>query len=122
MKRFLFAIFAVAAIAFVGCNKDDESSEQFDYDKELLYGTWDIVKFNGANWTLTPTSATFNSDGTYIGAGYFGNGSGTYRLSGKRITTYVDGEKYMWYDVVSLDGETAELLVNDEFTITCEKR
>ena len=41
------------------------------------------------------TYATFNSDGTYNGRGYFGNGSGTYKISGNTIICYIEGEEYL---------------------------
>lgn len=121
MKKFLFACITcmIAGIAFVGCSKDNSS--KFDYDLDLLYGTWrmtHIMQSNGDYFDVTtpvgeiafePTYATFNPDGTYSGHGEFGNGSGTYSASGKTITTYVDGEEYLKYYVLSLDGSNAEL-------------
>lgn len=83
MKRFLLLFVAIAAVAFTGCSKDDNS---FKYG-DAIYGTWDITHIkqeDGAWLDITPAifskfhvSATFNSDGTYSGKGYFGNGSGS---------------------------------------------
>ena len=123
MKKFIFACIAcfIAGIAIVGCSKDNSS--KFDYDLDLLYGTWRIthvMQSNGHYLNVTsslaesvfePTYATFNPDGTYSGRGEFGNGFGTYTTAGRTITTYVDGEEYLKYDVLSLNGSEAELEV-----------
>jgi len=121
MKK-LFFIFTIATLALVACSKDDDKG--FAYDKELVYGTWEIVELEGEPWPLETTTATFNRDGTYVGVGALGNGEGTYKLSGKTITTYVDGEKYLWYTIVSLSAEECTLIVSDgedSYEITCEK-
>ena len=119
MKKLILLSLAVCMLAFAGCSKDDEP--KFDYDLALLYGKWRIthVMQNTGNYldvtttvaeqVFNPTYATFNSDGTYSGSGEFGNGSGTYKTAGKTIITYVGGEEYLWYDVLSLTGTNAEL-------------
>ena len=119
MKKLIFAVMAIATLAFAGCKKEEDG---FDYDKNVIYGTWEIVKYNDLKWTLEKTTATFNPDGTYYGRGYFGTGRGTYTMSGKRITCYVGGEVYLWYDIVSISGTTAVMILVDTAEITCEKR
>ena len=57
-------------------------------------------------------SITFNSDGTYRGEGYLGNGSGTYSLHGKTITTYVDGKVYLTYTVKDLSSTSANVIIS----------
>ena len=42
-------------------------------------------------------------------SGYLGNGSGTYKVSSKTITTYVSGKEYAVYTVNSLNGNKAGL-------------
>ena len=122
----LFLILTIASLSFASCSKDeDKDPGNFDYDKELLYGTWRIVECMGITWPYQTTTATFRPDGTYHGQGYFGTGSGTYKLSGSRITCYVDGEKCMWYDVISLSGTTCNLVAYDDsgnIKITCIKQ
>ena len=76
---------------------------------------------------MRATSATFNSDGTYSGSGYFGNGSGTYTAKGNTITTFVSGQVYIVYTVLSLNGSTAELKMtmpgsDETLWIKCVKR
>lgn len=104
---------------FVGCSDDDEP--KFDYPMETLYGTWigsevkvgeDWVDITKYPYTKFGFSITFNSGGTYSGAGYFGNGSGTYKAEGKMITTYIDGEEYAYYTIKSLTGSNAELTMS----------
>ena len=60
-------------------------------------------------YTKFAFSIKFNSDGTYSGRGYFGNGSGTYTAKGKTIITYVNGKEYLRYEVKSLSNNIAEL-------------
>ena len=52
---------------------------------------------------------TFYEGGKFYGSGYLGNGSGTYTVSGKTITTYVNGKEYAVYTVNSLSGNEADL-------------
>ncbi len=119
MKKYLFNLMtlmmvAVLSIGMSSCSKDDDDND-FNYPKESLYGTWKMseVKMSESgsymSWTMKATTATFNSDGTYSGSGYFGNGSVTYTAKGNPIATYVNGKVYMVYNVLSLNGSTAEL-------------
>lgn len=104
---------AVLCVGFASCSSDDD--DDFNFPKETLYGTWKMseVKMSESasyiNWPMKATTATFKSDGTYSGSGYFGNGSGTYTTKGNTITTYVNGNIYIVYTVLSLSGSTAEL-------------
>jgi hypothetical protein len=135
--RILVTLCLVALIT--GCSKGDERT--FDYDIDLLIGTWRITHLesdarDGTYFSVIdepyasvfePTYATFNSNGTYTGKGYFGNGSGTYIAAGKTITTYVGEEEYLKYDVLSLSGTDAELRMyesggNNSIRIKCQKQ
>lgn len=131
-KLFLVCVAIIAAVAFIGCDKDEDS--KFKYG-DAIYGTWDIthIKQNDGSWLdITSSifdrfhaSATFNSDGTYSGSGYFGNGSGTYKASGSMIICYISGVEYAKYDVHSLSGELAEMTMTmdgDSVDIKCKKR
>lgn len=98
-----------------------EDKDEPDNIKSQIIGTWDAtaVKFEGdKNWTDITSlpsmslSITFNKDGSYYGRGALGNGSGTYKVSGKTITTYIDGEVYGTYYVRSLTGNSAELTLS----------
>lgn len=122
----------ILSLGFVSCSSDDDDDD-FNFSKESLYGTWRMseVKMseNGTyiSWPMRATSATFNSDGTYSGSGYFGNGSGTYTAKGNTITTYVSGQVYIVYTVLSLSGSTAELKMtmpgsDETLWIKCVKR
>lgn len=122
---------AVLSVGFVSCSSDDD--DDFNYSKEVLYGTWQMsdVKMSESGsyikWPFQTTTATFKSDGTYSGSGYFGNGSGTYTAKGNSITTYVGGKVYMVYTVLSLTGSTSELKAtlpnsNETIWIKCLKR
>ncbi|MBQ7997514.1 MAG: lipocalin family protein [Paludibacteraceae bacterium] len=128
MKKILSLLLFVAVL-FVGCKEKN----QFNYPLETLYGTWQFkqVKFSPSEdyqtWLLTATYATFYSDGTYTGRGYFGNGKGTYETKGDDIITYVQGEEYATYTVLSLTGSRAELKMSmpgssRNIWLICEKQ
>lgn len=137
MKKYYLSMLTVLMVAIlsvgvISCSKDDDNNS-FNYSMETLYGTWKISKMKMSeggsytNWVLTPTTATFNSNGTYSGYGYFGNGSGTYSAKGNTITTYVGGEVYVVYTVLSLSGSTVELKMslpdsNETIWVMCVKQ
>ena len=113
----LFAATVIGIMALSSCQKADSWS--FDYPQEVLCGgVWQgiAVKSDG-KWTdiTNPIysklqfSIKFNTDGTYYGAGYFGNGCGTYKAYGKTIDTFIDGEIFYTYSVISMSGTDAEL-------------
>lgn len=117
MKKFLSMtlLFTAMFLTFSACSNDDD---EFDYPMDTLYGTWEGISINiDGSWTdITEYPFTkfafsikFNSDGTYIGKGYYGNGSGTYTAKGKTIITYVNGKEYLRYDIKSLTNNVAEL-------------
>ena len=131
MKKFLYLALLplmMLMMTLTSCSKDDDSPlDGFDYPAETLYGTWKITKAAGFSWMYQTTTATFNSDGSYVGKGYFGNGSGTYTAKGKTISCYVSGELYCTYVVKSLPGTTAELIMttpesSTTLTLTCTKQ
>lgn len=120
MKKVLYMLAMVLPmVVFTSCSKDDEDEPIFDYDKNLIYGTWVIseIEVDGIwiDWMLDETSATFNPDGTYYGKGEYGNGSGTYVAEGKTITCYVSGEEYLKYDVISLTENICELRMYNSY-------
>ncbi len=131
MKRWLLLVvlpMIFLAIAVSSCSKDDDPLGDFNYPADALYGTWKVVKAGDVAWPFERTTATFNPDGTYYGRGYFGNGSGTYTAKGNTIRCYVDGDLYCYYEVVSLNGNTAVLKMYSAsgdylgMPITCEKQ
>jgi len=80
MKKALFII-TVTSLIFFGCKKENL------FKVSDMYGTWDATdlclddKWIKVNQNPEyETTATFNPDGKYSGAGYFGNGSGTYTV------------------------------------------
>src|SRR5690606_25207256 len=116
MKKYLLLAF-VAVATLVGCGKDGEKEPESPY-KSSIVGTWELTHFNGASVESKPevfnqtTTITFGSNGSYSGKGVFGNGSGTYELSGSTARTYIDGELYHTYEIISLsrsEEHTSEL-------------
>lgn len=134
MKKTLLALLSISLI-FISCSSDDKSD--FDYDLNTLYGTWDITHVDmGTGYqdittieSVGTAYATFNSNGTFSGGGSFGAGSGTYKAEGKRITCYIGGLEYAYYDIISLTGTTCELDMHltvstdvGNLKIKCKKR
>lgn len=127
MKKILLLVFTMIVV-LSGCSNDDEGSK-FNYDLNLLYGTWEVTHIAGlpiSMVTSKTTTATFNTDGTYSGKGYFGVGTGTYKAEGNVISCYIDGDLYAMYEVLDLDGITCELSMSmggeDKINIKCKKR
>ena len=107
----MVALFATLSFSLISCSDDDKDEPT----KSDIVGTWKLsqVSTDGGNnyvaWPFETTTATFNSNGTYSGRGYFGTGTGTWKQSGKTITTYVDGEEYLKYEVLELSASTCTL-------------
>ena len=135
MRKLLSMMLIMASfVCFTSCSDDEE--DEFDYPMETVYGTWEGTGiFIDGKWIDITSywysdfhfSITFYRDGTYYGKGYFGTGSGTYKASGKTIKTYVDGESYFNYEIVSLNVKEAHLLMsvegsNDKLPIKVRKK
>lgn len=123
-KAFLLSVMLIASVlVFTSCSKDDDKEPKFNYPLETLYGTWqgtevkskgvwiDITKYP---YTSLAFSITFNSDKSYEGRGFFGNGSGTYKAEGDMIYTYINGKEYARYSIKSLSKNKAELTMSME--------
>ena len=128
MKKHLFLLLTlvVATVAFVSCSNDDDDNQ---YNSDIV-GTWKIteVKMSQSGsyiaWPFKTTYATFKSDGTYYGSGYFGNGSGTWSIKGNTVNTYVGGELYASYEIISVTSTTSELKMSmdgETIWIKCKK-
>jgi len=118
MKKLTIMMLLAAffTLCVTSCSKDDDDS--FAYPMEQLYGKWKAVeiKVDGRWYDVTKypytrfgMDITFYENGKFHGSGYLGNGSGTYTVSGKTITTYVSGKEYAVYTVNSLNGNEADL-------------
>ena len=118
MKKLTIMMLLAAffTLCVTSCSKDDDDS--FASPMEQLYGKWKAVeiKVDGRWYDVTQypytrfgMDLTFYENGKFYGSGYLGNGSGTYTVSGKTITTYVSGKEYAVYTVNSLNGNEADL-------------
>ena len=128
MKKHLFLLLTlvVATVAFVSCSNDDDDNQ---YNSDLV-GTWKITEVKTSQsgsyiaWPFKTTYASFKSDGTYYGSGYFGNGSGTWSIKGNTVNTYVGGELYASYEIISVTSTTSELKMSmdgESIWIKCKK-
>jgi len=121
-KVLLMMLVMLPTMLFTACSSDDD-----DNTSELqaaIIGKWRITQIEKSDGTMLdvtttvaesvfkPTYAIFYSDGDYEGYGYFGNGSGTYKVSGNKIYTYVDGDEYLVYTVSSYTSTTANLTIS----------
>lgn len=125
MKKILFLLFALP-LMLVSCGSDDDDDNPI---KDQIIGTWEMTHLDsGSGYLEIPSSmkqtyATFNQDGTYSGSGYFGNGKGTYNISGETIKCYVGNELYLTYEVLSVSSSTAELkMINGNTTVKIKCR
>lgn len=133
MKKILLMM-VLTTLVLTGCKKDEDEKSKFNYDINMLYGTWDITDvYNQGKWVditkpgfeSMAASASFKSNGTYEGKGYFGNGTGTYSAVGNTITCYVADKEYAKYDVTSLTSKICELnmtMGKESVKIKCKKR
>ncbi len=122
MKKIIsLMLMTVLSVCLTSCSKNEVNLGTFDYPLEDLFGTWKVTMIHvegSAKWIVVDDypeysmSITFNSDGTYRGEGYLGNGSGTYSLHGKTITTYVDGKVYLTYTVKDLSSTSANVIIS----------
>ena len=128
MKKqlFLMLTLVVATVAFVSCSNDDDDNQ---YNSDIV-GTWKITEVKTSqsgsyiDWPFKTTYASFKSDGTYYGSGYFGNGSGTWSIKGNTVNTYVGGELYASYEIISVTSTTSELKMSmdgESIWIKCKK-
>ena len=127
MKKYLFLLLTlvVTSFAFVSCSDDDDNQ----YNSAIV-GTWKITAVKTSQsgsyigWPFETTYASFKSDGTYYGSGYFGTGSGTWSIKGNTVNTYVGGELYASYEIISVTSTTSELKMSmgsDAIWIKCKK-
>lgn len=128
MKKYLFILLAVilSVLTITSCSKDD--NDEID---DAIVGTWKLteVKMNETGsyitWPFKTTYASFKSDGTYYGSGYFGTGDGTWSKKGKTVNTYVNGKLYVSYEVLSVSSTDAELKMtmdDSSIWIKCKKQ
>lgn len=134
MKKYILLLLVISVLSLSSCSKSVKND--FDYPMSTLYGTWEgtDVYIDGSWMDITSFwfedlqfSITFYEDGSYFGDGYFGTGYGTYETSGNMIYTYVGGEPYYNYRVISLNNNKAELEMsqtnsNSTLQIRVEKR
>ena len=94
---------------------ENPPTEEVVFQRDSLYGEWKVIKAKFAQdatmtaWEYEETYATFKENGIYEGEGYWGNGVGTYSITGNTITSYVDNVPYIKYEVLSLTGKEAEI-------------
>ena len=128
MKKYLFFLLAlvVTSLAFVSCSDDDDDNQ---YNSAIV-GTWKITAVKTSQsgsyigWPFETTYASFKSDGTYYSSGYFGTGSGKWSIKGNTINTYVGGELYASYEIISVTSTTSELKMSmgsDAIWIKCKR-
>ena len=128
MKKYLFFLLTlvVASFTFVSCSDDDDDNQ---YNSAIV-GTWKITEVKTSqsgsymDWPFKTTYASFKSDGTYYGSGYFGTGSGTWSIKGNKVNTYVGGVLYASYEIISVTSTTSELKMSmgsDAIWIKCKK-
>ncbi|MDD6976856.1 MAG: lipocalin family protein [Prevotella sp.] len=128
MKKYLFFLLTlvVASFTFVSCSDDDDDNQ---YNSAIV-GTWKITEVKTSQsgsyieWPFQTTYASFKSDGTYYGSGYFGTGSGTWSIKGNKVNTYVGGVLYASYEIISVTSTTSELKMSmgsDAIWIKCKK-
>lgn len=128
MKKYLFLLLTMflTSFVFVSCSSDDK-----DEIDDAIVGTWKLTEVKMSetgsyiSWPFKTTYSSFKSDGTYYGSGYFGTGEGTWSKKGKTVNTYVSGQLYASYEVLSVTATDAELKMtmgDSTIWIKCKKQ
>ena len=97
MKKIFFALMTIAMVAFVGCDKDDDSNTSLD-------GRWEAARFSDQPDDIAFVSI-FNGDkmDLYIVA-WGQHYVGTYTLANDQITFHIT-DAYQAYTDVTFDDE-----------------
>jgi hypothetical protein len=99
------------------CGKDNGAetpSNSFTLNRDDIIGCWKVIQAKydeGAkmtDWAFEDTYATFEENGLYKGEGYFGDGEGTYSVSGNVITTKVNNVPYIIYEVTGIEEDKSK--------------
>ena len=108
---FAFVLLTTCIFSLTSCSSDDEDG----LSTSDVVGTWmtTSIESSDGKWVDLTNKlyarlrayATFNSDGTYVGWGSLGNGTGTWKIKGNKVTTYVDGEVFIIYSDIVLEGD-----------------
>ncbi|MFR9539993.1 MAG: hypothetical protein SNI49_07530 [Rikenellaceae bacterium] len=117
----LATLVALMAMTMVSCDKGVTDDVVASEDPTMI-GRWEGVSFdvdNNDNWidiTSDPHdefafTVEFREDGTFEGAGYLGNGGGTYIATSTTITVYKDGAVYAYYTIKELTYTDAYVVV-----------
>lgn len=115
-KLFLFISLLTLSLSFVSCSSDDDDNDN-GITIEQTVANWRATEAKTTEagsytkWLFEDTGIIFMRDGYYLGYGYFGTGTGTWKLSGKTITCYVDGKVYAYYDILNVTDNTCELIM-----------
>lgn len=119
-KSIVFVLVCIFALAIQSCKSDKDNEPT----KNDIIGTWKLTEVSTndgstfSSWPFVTTTATFNDNGTYSGKGYFGDGSGTWKQSGKTILTYIDGDEFYRYEIKELTSSTCTLVMSSKRTNT----
>jgi len=116
VKKQLLVLFAVATVLLSSCGKDDKKENESPY-KSAIVGKWELTHFDGVDIGDIfdeKTTITFGADGSYSGAGAFGDGSGYYTLSDNNIKTFINNELFITYDIISLKDNVVEATMKDD--------
>ncbi len=122
MKKILLLFVAIATMS--ACSKDEETTPK---NENLIIGSWELTHFNDMAIKDFPdifdetTIITFKKGGAYEGKGAFGNGSGTYEIKGDVVTTYIEGEKFHTFEIVTIDNQNVEAKMTDSSGTTTIK-
>lgn len=105
------------SVFFSACENDDNVINEMNI--EYLYGKWELTyadfggegKYDDLNylgWYME-----FRRDGSYYGYGFGESGYGTYKVNKWTVTTYVDGDFYLKYEVKALSKDYVSAIIYD---------
>lgn len=124
MKRFIMAIVAIAAIAMVGCSKDDEkgtatlSGTTWEGTNYYDDGEYETLKLEyTSNTGVVITVMVHDEYGTDAETQ-----KGTYTLNGSTVDMVFDFYDYPVTFTGKIKGSTMDVYEDDDFLITVKKK
>ena len=119
MKK-IFSLLLLCAFIFLGCEKNNQNQAQ-------LVGNWKLTEYRTSEnssfqpWQTPETTVTFKEDGLFISHGYFGSGSGSYRLEGTYLRLYNEEGLIAEFIIESLSSDEIVVIMESDYYFKFKK-
>ena len=112
-------LFALLAVSLYACGKEggqEEPTSDYNLNRADIIGEWDIkqAKFDKdatmTDWALETTTFNFQENGFFEAKGYFGNGTGSFSISGSRISTNINNQPFIDFVVNGINDKLVDVV------------